>query len=103
MAGKTRYAQLTYEFKQDGDQWLARCIELGTSVFADTLDEAQEAIREMAGLNLQTLAEVGELDAFAKKRGLRLLTHSPGGKPRQVQVKPDRFVSCATEPVAALM
>ena len=45
-----RFIVLTVSFRQDGDKWLARCIELGTSTFGNTFEGAQEALKEAIDL-----------------------------------------------------
>lgn len=71
---------LTLALRHEEGCWTAECLELGTSTFADTLEEAQEAILEALQLHLQTLADVGELRRFFQKHHITF--HSVRPSPR---------------------
>ena len=59
-------------FKQEGDQWVAECLELGTATFGDTLGEVQAEIKELIELHLNTLEQTGRRDAFFKEHKIKL-------------------------------
>ena len=68
---------LTVEYRQEGGSWTARCPQLGTSMFGDTFEEAQEAIREAIHLHLNGLEEVGERERFFKEHNIKLYQVRP--------------------------
>ncbi|MDY7037908.1 MAG: hypothetical protein SV375_17320 [Thermodesulfobacteriota bacterium] len=55
---------LTIELKKEGQRWLARCIELGTSTFGRSIEDAKKKIKEAVLLHLNTLEDVGERERF---------------------------------------
>jgi len=69
-----KHGQITVTFLvyQEDDQYAAECRELGTTSCGDTLDEAFENIQEAVSLHLETLDELGELEAFIQKRGIQV-------------------------------
>ena len=54
------YVLLTARLQNEDDVWTARCLELGTSTFGDTLEEAEEAISEAIEWHLDVLGKHGE-------------------------------------------
>ena len=66
----SKYVALTLSFEREGDVWVGVCLELGTSTFADTLEECQSELLEFVEENLNLLEEVGERDRFFKKWGI---------------------------------
>ena len=68
----SKYVALTLSFEREGDVWVGVCLELGTSTFADTLEECQSELLEFVEENLNLLEEVGERDRFFKKWGITL-------------------------------
>ncbi len=94
------YVTLTLVFAQEGDQWSAVCKELGTAACGDTLEEAQEAIREVLPLHLNGLEELGERKAFFEKHGIKFVRT----RPRRCRISDQRlpvgsFLTCVTEPI----
>lgn len=71
------YLVLMLKFRKEGDQWTARCLELGTATFGRTLEEAQERIREAVTCHLNTLEDVGERDRFLKEHGITYHAQRP--------------------------
>ncbi|MBN2030669.1 type II toxin-antitoxin system HicB family antitoxin [bacterium] len=71
---ETQYIIVTVTFKREDDgRWTVRCNELGTSMFGDTFEEADEAIREAIGLHLNALEEVGEREKFFREHNIKLI------------------------------
>ena len=68
----SKYVALTLSFEREGDVWVGVCLELGTSTFADTLEECQSELQEFVEENLNLLEEVGERDRFFKKWGITI-------------------------------
>ena len=60
----SKYVPLTLSFEREGDVWVGICLEMGTSTFADTLEECQSELHEFVEENLNLLEEVGERDRF---------------------------------------
>ena len=49
------YVTLTFSFEQEGIEWVGTCLELGTSTFADTLEECQVALEDLVTDHLDVL------------------------------------------------
>lgn len=64
------YIILTHTFQKEGRRWLARCEELGTSVFGRSLPEAERILDEAIGLHLNTLEDIGERERFFKEHDI---------------------------------
>jgi predicted RNase H-like HicB family nuclease len=71
------YIILTHTFKKEGRRWLARCEELGTSVFGRSLPEADKLLDEAILLHLNTLEDVGERERFFKENNISCHTVKP--------------------------
>ena len=63
------YIILTLTFEQEQDDWVGTCMELGTSTFADTLEECQSELEELVGHHLDVLEELGERERFFDQWG----------------------------------
>ena len=64
------YIILTHTFQKEGRRWLARCEELGTSVFGRSLPEAERILVEAIWLHLNTLEDTGERKRFFKEHNI---------------------------------
>lgn len=53
---------LTMAIERDGDYYVAKCVELGTSSFGRTQHEALANIMDATELYLDTLEDLGESD-----------------------------------------
>lgn len=74
---------VTVKFNQEKDKrWVAECIELGTSSFGDTLGEAEETIRDMIKLHLNTLEDVDERERFFKEHHIKIYKTKPPAEVR---------------------
>ena len=91
------YIVLTFEFRKEGRRWLARCKELTTSTFGNSLKEAQERIKEAVLLHLNTLEDVGERERFFRENNIHLYFHKPK-KTDQVTVKVPLYTSALIQP-----
>ena len=71
---KNCYIKLTVTIQKDQEDncWLSRCVELGTSTFGDTIEEAEEAIVEAIELHIEGLIKQGELIRFFKENNIHL-------------------------------
>lgn len=63
---------LSVEIKLEDNQYVARCVELGTSTCADTTSEAIDNISEAIELHLEALEEVGELSLVLREAGVEI-------------------------------
>lgn len=90
-----RFVVLTISIQQDGDKWLARCIELGTSTFSNTFEGAREALTEAIELHLNTLEDVHECERFLKENGVKVYTNIPNSLAlkEKVDIIPGVFVT----------
>jgi predicted RNase H-like HicB family nuclease len=68
------YLMLTLRVAKEGDQWSAICEELGTATYADTVEEALAELRELVGLHLDALKDVGERKQFFEDHGIDVHT-----------------------------
>jgi predicted RNase H-like HicB family nuclease len=64
------YIILTLRIEREDTQWTAECVELGTATHADSLEAASTEIRELIGLHLEALEEMGERDRFFLEHGI---------------------------------
>ena len=58
---------LTFEFSQESDKWVGICLELGTSAFADTLDEIRVELQEAVELQLNGIERFGFIEDYLDK------------------------------------
>lgn len=72
-----RYIDLTVTFGRERGKITAICRELGTAQFASTLDEAEEAIIEAIGLQLNALDDTEELERFCREHGIQIYEETP--------------------------
>lgn len=84
------YIVITLKILKEGKQWVAHCVELGTSTYGYSFEEAMERIEEAVELHLNTLEEIGERERFFKEHNIPLYTHKP--KKNEVEIE------CALEP-----
>jgi len=62
---------LTFEYSNEGESWVAECLEMGTVAEADTLEEVQKDIIEAVELQLDSMEEMGFMDGFLREHGIR--------------------------------
>ena len=60
----SEYVALTLSFEQEQDVWVGTCLELGTSTFADTLDDCRSELEELVTEHLNALEENGTRASF---------------------------------------
>ena len=73
MSSGDGYVVLTLLFEKDEmGRWLAECKELGTAIFAYSLDQAVTVIKEAVELHLNTLELSGERERFFKENNIPL-------------------------------
>ena len=55
---------LTCTYNREGDQWVGVCDELGTSAFADTLDQARIETQEAVQLQLNEVERITDIRGY---------------------------------------
>lgn len=55
---------LTCTYSQEGDQWVGICDELGTSAFADTLEQARIETQEAVQLQLNEVERITDVRSY---------------------------------------
>ena len=93
MPATPSYILITVVFRREDDVWTAECLELGTSAFGSSVEEAKEAVEDLIGLHLSTLEELGERERFFSDRGIKLHKVLPKGKSTTIKNVPiDSFI-----------
>ncbi len=80
----TGYVSLTFKVHKENENWVADCVELGTSAFGDTVEKAIDALQELTELHLNELEAVGERAHFFREHGIR--THKRKPAPRRARL-----------------
>ena len=71
--GPSNLVLLTLELTQEEDVWVGTCIELGTSAYADTIEELRGEIADAIGLQLNEAMRLGFIDEYIQERNVRTL------------------------------
>ncbi len=58
---------LTFDLAEEGEQWTGTCLELGTSTFGETLDEAKKELQEAVTLQLDEMERLGFIAAYLEE------------------------------------
>ena len=58
---------LTFDLEKEGEQWTGTCLELGTSTFGDTLDEAKKELQEAVTLQLDEMERLGFITGYLEE------------------------------------
>ncbi len=97
-----RYVIVTLAVHREGEHYVADCLELGTSSFGATEQEALDNVREATLLYLNMLDELDECDRVLQERGVAI---TDGGMARtRIECPPDSWVYSQViplEPAAA--
>ena len=72
--GVAGYVELTLRFEREGRTWVGTCLELGTSAYADSLDQTQQDLHKLVGEHLALLEEAGERERFFEEHGVPVLS-----------------------------
>ena len=63
--GTPDYAfNLTFTYLQEEGQWVGVCTELGTSAFAETLEQMQAELRDAVELQLNGVAQIADVKGY---------------------------------------
>lgn len=98
---RTAYVILTIELFEEEGQWVGYCRELGTSICADTMEQARDDINDAILLHLNTLEDVGERSRFFKNHGIKLHRGTEEVTRCRPRVQLNKFVTCQTVPIGA--
>ena len=94
------YIVLTYKFCKEGNRWVAHCMELGTSTFGRSLQQAEKRIDDAVLCHLNCLEEVGERERFFKEHHIRFYQTKPKATTRiEAQTSTDAFYQHRIQPV----
>lgn len=93
------FVVLTLEFHKEDDVWLGRCKELGTSTFADTLEEVTEELRELIALHLNGLEQAGEIGRFFSEHGIKYYTLPLRTVQSEIPLDQDEFIQVKSFPL----
>ena len=72
-SGPSNLVLLTLELTQEEDVWIGTCLELGTSTYADSIEELRGEIADAIGLQLNEAMRLGFLDDYIEERNVRTL------------------------------
>lgn len=64
---------LTLDLEKEGEQWTGTCLELGTSTFGDTLEEAKEELQEAVTLQLNEMERLGFIAAYLEENRVSVI------------------------------
>jgi len=94
-----RFIVVTLTVHREGPYYVAKCVELGTSSFGDTEEEALQNLQDATMLYLDTLEELGECDETLRRLGVPI--HSGGVVTRRMDCPPHHTVATQVIPLAA--
>lgn len=73
---------MTLEFIREADVWVGTCMELGTSGYAETLDEARSQVMEAVHLQLNEVERLGFIKEYLREHGVHSIPiPQPGPTP----------------------
>lgn len=76
--GRPEYVSvLTFEYQQEAGQWVGVCVELGTSTYADTLEQTELELREAVELQLSEMERLGYLWEYLEVQGVQVIPLEP--------------------------
>lgn len=55
---------LTFTYQQESGQWVGICAELGTSAFAETLEQMQYELRDAVELQLNEMERIADMREY---------------------------------------
>lgn len=71
--GPSNLVLLTLELTQEEGVWVGTCIELGTSTYADSLEDLRGEMADAIGLQLNEAMRLGFIDEYIQERNVRTL------------------------------
>ena len=64
---------LTFDIEKEGEQWTGTCLDLGTSTFGDTLDEAINELHESVTLQLDEVDRLGFVSEYLAENRVSII------------------------------
>lgn len=95
------FVVLTLDFRKEDDVWLGRCKELGTSTFADTLEEVNKELQDLIVLHLNGLGQAGEINRFFSEHGIEYHTMPVRSVQSEISLDQDEFIQVRSFPLKA--
>ena len=68
---------VTFKYTPEEGKWVGVCIELGTSTFADTLDQVREELGENVVLQLTELGQLTDIWEYLAENHVEIIDASP--------------------------
>lgn len=68
---------LQCDFEQDGDQWVAECLQLGTAAYASTLEKVREELGAAILLQLNQVQRLGYMEEYLKEHRVQVRRLTP--------------------------
>lgn len=68
---------LTFEFCEEAGQWVGLCLELGTSAFADTLEQVRLELQEAVELQLNEMERLAQVKDYLDDNHVRIVPIDP--------------------------
>ena len=81
------YVILTFMVQQEGDYYVSQCLELGTSSFGVTENEALENLFDATEVYLNTLEDLREAHQVLDAKGVRVYSF----KPADLEIRKAKF------------
>lgn len=70
---------LTFDLEQEGENWTGTCLELGTSAFGDTLEEAKKDLQEAVTLQLDEIERLGFIAEYLEENRVPVIRLDESG------------------------
>jgi predicted RNase H-like HicB family nuclease len=74
---------LTFEYSEESGKWVGVCLELGTSAFADTLEQVREELREAVELQLNEMERLAHVQDSLEENHVRIVQLGSNTTPRE--------------------
>lgn len=71
------YIIVTFMIRREGKYFVSKCLELGTSSFGLSEDEALDNLVDATEVYLNTLEDLRESRQVLKEKGVRVFTYEP--------------------------
>ena len=71
---------LTFDFYEEQGKWVAVCLEIGTTAFADTLEELRKELYDSVTLQLSEVEKLGFMEEYLRDRNVRPVYLGPPAK-----------------------
>ncbi len=78
---------LTFVAQREGEYFVSECLELGTSSFGMSEDEALENLEDATAVYLSTLEDLGEAHQVLEQKGVPVYSYEPAS----LEVRKARF------------